>query len=97
MTERTEEETVALTIENRIAWVSFNRPEKRNCMSPNRSVDRHQRIAMRVQPLITVLQIEKSRLTHPATPKLTRSSRANPESDFTVLAVLPGSSRSSNF
>jgi trans-feruloyl-CoA hydratase/vanillin synthase len=26
--------TVAVTIENRIAWVSFNRPEKRNCMSP---------------------------------------------------------------
>lgn len=32
--ERTEEETVALTIENGIAWVKFNRPEKRNCMSP---------------------------------------------------------------
>jgi trans-feruloyl-CoA hydratase/vanillin synthase len=26
--------TVAVTIEDRIAWVSFNRPEKRNCMSP---------------------------------------------------------------
>jgi trans-feruloyl-CoA hydratase/vanillin synthase len=26
--------TVAVTVENRIAWVSFNRPEKRNCMSP---------------------------------------------------------------
>jgi trans-feruloyl-CoA hydratase/vanillin synthase len=25
---------VGCTIENRIAWVSFNRPEKRNCMSP---------------------------------------------------------------
>lgn len=26
--------TVAVTVENNIAWVSFNRPEKRNCMSP---------------------------------------------------------------
>jgi len=34
MSERQEEETVAFTVENRIAWVSFNRPEKRNCMSP---------------------------------------------------------------
>jgi trans-feruloyl-CoA hydratase/vanillin synthase len=34
MTERTEEDTVALKIEDRIAWVSYNRPEKRNCMSP---------------------------------------------------------------
>lgn len=33
-TERTEEETVAYTVEGRIAWVKFNRPEKRNCMSP---------------------------------------------------------------
>ncbi|MGH1461842.1 MAG: p-hydroxycinnamoyl CoA hydratase/lyase [Neptuniibacter sp.] len=32
--ERTEEETVAYTVENGIAWVKFNRPEKRNCMSP---------------------------------------------------------------
>ncbi len=32
--ERTEEDTVAFTVENGIAWVSFNRPEKRNCMSP---------------------------------------------------------------
>ncbi|MCW1985171.1 trans-feruloyl-CoA hydratase/vanillin synthase [Novosphingobium capsulatum] len=31
---RAEEDTVAVTIENRIAWVRFNRPEKRNCMSP---------------------------------------------------------------
>ena len=23
------------TIENGIAWLSFNRPDKRNCMSPN--------------------------------------------------------------
>lgn len=34
MAERTEEETVSLHIENRIAWVAYNRPEKRNCMSP---------------------------------------------------------------
>jgi trans-feruloyl-CoA hydratase/vanillin synthase len=33
-TERAEEDTVAFTVENGIAWVSFNRPEKRNCMSP---------------------------------------------------------------
>ncbi|MDZ7770639.1 MAG: p-hydroxycinnamoyl CoA hydratase/lyase [Woeseiaceae bacterium] len=26
--------TVAYSVENRIAWVKFNRPEKRNCMSP---------------------------------------------------------------
>lgn len=32
--ERTEEETVSYTVENGVAWVSFNRPEKRNCMSP---------------------------------------------------------------
>jgi trans-feruloyl-CoA hydratase/vanillin synthase len=32
--ERTEEETVAVTVEDGIGWVSFNRPEKRNCMSP---------------------------------------------------------------
>ncbi|NVK57454.1 MAG: p-hydroxycinnamoyl CoA hydratase/lyase [Alteromonadaceae bacterium] len=29
-----EEDTVAVKVENNIAWVSFNRPEKRNCMSP---------------------------------------------------------------
>jgi trans-feruloyl-CoA hydratase/vanillin synthase len=29
-----ENDTVAFTVEDRIAWVSFNRPEKRNCMSP---------------------------------------------------------------
>jgi trans-feruloyl-CoA hydratase/vanillin synthase len=34
MSERAAEDTVAVTVENRIAWVSFNRPEKRNCMSP---------------------------------------------------------------
>lgn len=40
--ERTEEETVAFTVENGIAWVRFNRPEKRNCMSPklNRQMKR---------------------------------------------------------
>ena len=27
-------EVVSCAVENRIAWVSFNRPEKRNCMSP---------------------------------------------------------------
>jgi trans-feruloyl-CoA hydratase/vanillin synthase len=31
---RAEHDTVSFTIENRIAWVKFNRPEKRNCMSP---------------------------------------------------------------
>jgi trans-feruloyl-CoA hydratase/vanillin synthase len=34
MTKRAEEDTVSLVVENRIAWVSYNRPEKRNCMSP---------------------------------------------------------------
>jgi trans-feruloyl-CoA hydratase/vanillin synthase len=33
-TERAEEDTVSFTVENGIAWVRFNRPEKRNCMSP---------------------------------------------------------------
>jgi trans-feruloyl-CoA hydratase/vanillin synthase len=33
-TPRTEADTVAFTIEDRVAWVKFNRPEKRNCMSP---------------------------------------------------------------
>lgn len=32
--ERTEEQTVSCTVEHRIAWVKFNRPEKRNAMSP---------------------------------------------------------------
>ena len=32
--EQTELETVAFTVENGIAWVSLNRPDKRNCMSP---------------------------------------------------------------
>ncbi len=34
MTERTEADTVACTVRDGIAWVKFNRPEKRNCMSP---------------------------------------------------------------
>ncbi len=34
MSDRTEADTVAYTVEGGIAWVSFNRPEKRNCMSP---------------------------------------------------------------
>jgi trans-feruloyl-CoA hydratase/vanillin synthase len=33
-TERSESDTVSFTIEERIAWVKFNRPEKRNCMNP---------------------------------------------------------------
>lgn len=35
-------DTVAVTIDSRIAWVSFNRPDKRNCMSPtlNRQMKR---------------------------------------------------------
>ena len=32
--ERTEAETVKVVVENNIGWVYFNRPEKRNCMSP---------------------------------------------------------------
>jgi feruloyl-CoA hydratase/lyase len=32
--ERSEDETVAYSVEDGIAWVKFNRPEKRNCMSP---------------------------------------------------------------
>jgi trans-feruloyl-CoA hydratase/vanillin synthase len=34
MTERAEADTVAVTVKDGIAWVRFNRPEKRNCMSP---------------------------------------------------------------
>ena len=34
MSDRLEEDTVSCKVENRIAWVSYNRPEKRNCMSP---------------------------------------------------------------
>ena len=33
-TVRREEETVAYSIDDGIAWVRFNRPEKRNCMNP---------------------------------------------------------------
>ena len=42
MIDRAEEDTVAVHIENRIAWVKYNRPEKRNCMSPklNRQMTR---------------------------------------------------------
>ena len=42
MSERAEEDTVAVTVEGGIAWVKFNRPEKRNCMSPklNRQMGR---------------------------------------------------------
>ncbi|MEP7209513.1 MAG: p-hydroxycinnamoyl CoA hydratase/lyase [Alphaproteobacteria bacterium] len=32
--DRPEKDTVAYTVKDGIAWVSFNRPEKRNCMSP---------------------------------------------------------------
>jgi trans-feruloyl-CoA hydratase/vanillin synthase len=32
--DRLEEDTVAYTVESGTAWVRFNRPEKRNCMSP---------------------------------------------------------------
>ncbi len=34
MTDRAEHDTVAFSVIDRIAWVRFNRPEKRNCMSP---------------------------------------------------------------
>jgi trans-feruloyl-CoA hydratase/vanillin synthase len=34
MTPRAEADTVSATVRNGIAWVKFNRPEKRNCMSP---------------------------------------------------------------
>jgi len=34
MKERAEADTVASTVKDGIAWVRFNRPEKRNCMSP---------------------------------------------------------------
>lgn len=33
-TDRAEEDTVAYEVADRIAWVKFNRPEKRNCMNP---------------------------------------------------------------
>jgi feruloyl-CoA hydratase/lyase len=34
MSERAESDTVACEVKDGIAWVKFNRPEKRNCMSP---------------------------------------------------------------
>jgi len=34
MSERAEADTVAFSVRDGIAWVKFNRPEKRNCMSP---------------------------------------------------------------
>jgi len=34
MSERAEADTVAVRVSGQIAWVRFNRPEKRNCMSP---------------------------------------------------------------
>ncbi len=34
MSERTEAETVSYEIRDGVAWLKFNRPEKRNCMSP---------------------------------------------------------------
>ncbi|MEO7914415.1 MAG: p-hydroxycinnamoyl CoA hydratase/lyase [Novosphingobium sp.] len=42
MSERSEDQTVGVEVSGGIAWVSFNRPEKRNCMSPklNRQMKR---------------------------------------------------------
>ena len=37
--ERAEEDTVDFTVENGIAWVKFNRPEKRNCIGPTTHVE----------------------------------------------------------
>src|SRR2546430_13716493 len=34
MSQRAEADTVAVRVSEGIAWVKFNRPEKRNCMSP---------------------------------------------------------------
>lgn len=34
MTEQSEQDTVALEVVDRVAWVKYNRPDKRNCMSP---------------------------------------------------------------
>jgi len=34
MTDRTEADTVSWTVRDGVAWVKFNRPDKRNCMSP---------------------------------------------------------------
>jgi feruloyl-CoA hydratase/lyase len=35
MTDRAEADTVSSTVRDGVAWVRFNRPEKRNCMSPS--------------------------------------------------------------
>ena len=42
MTDRAEADTVAFEVKDGVAWVKFNRPEKRNCMSPklNRQMKR---------------------------------------------------------
>ena len=32
--DRDEKDTVSFVVKDHIAWVSFDRPEKRNCMSP---------------------------------------------------------------
>ncbi len=34
MSARAEADTVSSSVRDGIAWVKFNRPEKRNCMSP---------------------------------------------------------------
>ena len=34
-TKQNEKDTVSFTIENRIAWVKYNRPDKRNAQSPS--------------------------------------------------------------
>src|SRR5437764_13115430 len=34
MSTATPTDVVVYTVENRIAWVKYNRPEKRNCMNP---------------------------------------------------------------
>jgi trans-feruloyl-CoA hydratase/vanillin synthase len=34
MTEQSEQDTVAFEVIDRVAWVKYNRPDKRNCMSP---------------------------------------------------------------
>ena len=40
--DREEQDTVSFIVADKIAWVKFNRPEKRNCMSPklNRQMGR---------------------------------------------------------
>ena len=66
MTERAEADTVAFEIEDRIAWVRFNRPEKRNALSN----------ALRARPLLRALS--RSLLTgHRRAPALRRSTRAS--------------------